>query len=63
MKVAGIVLAALGGLMLLSGIKLAVMDYDLHDFHDLSKFLGGLAASSLIVVSGTMLIRKSKHQD
>lgn len=54
----GYVLAAFGLLMLVSGVNLARTQYDLHSSHDLSKFLGGVAFSLLILASGIVLIRK-----
>jgi hypothetical protein len=45
--------------MLVSGVNLARTEYDLHSSHDLSKFLGGVAFSLLILASGIVLIRKS----
>lgn len=61
MKVAGIVLACLGGLMTLGGISNAVTQYDLSSPHDLSKFLGGLGVSLMMLVAGIVMIRNAKR--
>jgi hypothetical protein len=61
MKVTGIALAVLGGLMILSGLNLGVTKYDLHSSHDISKFTGGLAISVMILAGGILLIRKSNR--
>ncbi len=62
MKIAGIVLAVLGGLMILSGLNLARTQYDLGSSHDLSKFTSSLALSTLILLGGIVLIRKSRSK-
>ncbi len=59
MKVAGIVLAVLGGLMILSGLNLALTKYDLNSSHDQSKLFGSLGFSALLLVAGIVLIKKS----
>ena len=59
MKVAGIVLAVVGGLMVLSGLNLALTKYDLHSSHDLSTLFGGLAVSALILLGGVAMILKA----
>ena len=59
MKVAGIVLAVLGGLMILSGLHLALTKYDLNSSHDQSKLFGSLGVAALVLVGGLVLIKKS----
>lgn len=63
MKVAGIVLTVLGGLMVLSGLNLALTKYNLNSSHDLSKLFGSLGVSALILIGGVAMIIKSgpKH--
>ncbi len=60
MKVAGLVIAAFGGLMVLGSINLALTQYDLRSSHDLSKWLGGTGISLLIVVVGLVLFAKGR---
>ncbi len=60
MKTAGLVIALVGGLMVLSAIRLAVTEYDLSSSHDLSKLLGGMGVSLLIVVAGLFLYAKGR---
>ncbi len=62
MKIAGIVLAILGGLMILSGLNLALTQYDLSSSHDQSKFFGGLGVAALILLGGVALIKKSRSR-
>ena len=59
MKVAGIVLTVLGGMMVVSGVKVALTEYDLTSSHDLSKSLGAMGISALILLSGIALIIKA----
>ena len=59
MRVAGIVVAVLGGLMVVSGLSLALTKYDLNSSHDVSKLFGGLGFSALILLGGTAMIIKS----
>jgi len=59
MKIAGVVLVILGGLMILSSLKLAFTQYDLGSSHDQSKFFGGLGVCALILLGGVALIKKS----
>jgi hypothetical protein len=59
MKVVGIALTILGGLMVLSGLNLAFTKYDLNSSHDQSKFFGSFGLSALVVVAGIILIKKS----
>jgi hypothetical protein len=62
MKVTGIVLAVLSGLLVLSSLRLAATEYDFHSTHDISKFAGGLALAVFILVGGITLIKKAKGQ-
>ena len=59
MKVAGIILTIVGGLLILGGLNTAFTQYDLHSSHDVSKFLGGLAVAVLILIGGVNLINRS----
>ena len=58
MKVRGIVLTVAGALMVLGSVSLAIAAYDLKSSHDLSKLLGGLGVSAMILLSGVGLIIK-----
>jgi hypothetical protein len=60
MNTVGFILAVVGGLMVLSSIRLGLTTYDLHSSHDLSKFCGGLGVSVLILLGGIVLMKKSK---
>ncbi len=60
MKVAGVMLAVLGGLLILSGLRLAVTKYDPNSTHDMNKLVGGLCISALILAAGIAMIVKSK---
>jgi hypothetical protein len=63
MKVAGIVLLCIGGLLILGSINAAFTQYDLGNSHDMSKFLGGAGFALLIAAVGAvMLIRSLKHK-
>ena len=46
--------------MVLSGINLALTQYDLSSSHDLSKFLGAMGVSIVIIVVGLVLWTKGK---
>ena len=59
MKTAGIVATAIGGLLTLSSLQLAVTKYDLSSSHDLSQCLGGLGFSVLILAVGITMWLKS----
>ena len=59
MKVAGIVLTIVGGLLILGGLNTAFTQYDFHSSHDVSKFLGGLAVGALILIGGVSLIKRT----
>jgi hypothetical protein len=58
MKVAGVIVAVFGGLMVLSGLNLALTKYDLSSSHDLSEFLGAMGVSIVIIVVGLVLYTK-----
>ena len=60
MRVAGLIIAGIGGLLVLSGVNLAVTQYDLSSSHDMSKWLGGMGVSLLMVVVGLVLYAKGK---
>lgn len=60
MKVAGIILAGLGGLMFLASIHLALTKYNLSSTHDLSKFAGGAGSSLIILVIGVIMVGRSR---
>jgi hypothetical protein len=60
LKVRGIVAIVVGALMLLGSVSIAIATYDLKSSHDLSKLLGGLGVSALILLSGAALIMKSR---
>ena len=62
MKTAGIVVAVIGGLMTLSGINMAVTQYDLSSSHDVSKAVGGIGVSIGILVVGLLLYTKGKKK-
>ncbi|MEW4566187.1 hypothetical protein AB1K70_26970 [Bremerella sp. JC770] len=60
MKTFGIVLVVIGGLMVMSGLRLALTEYDLSDSNDLSKAVGSLAVSiGLIAAGGYLAFGKS----
>jgi hypothetical protein len=63
MKIAGIIMLCLGGLMILSGINLGLTKYDLSNSHDLSKFLGGLSVSSLIAIVGLAFLLAGRKKE
>jgi|GEM_PF-929212 len=58
-KTGGIILTAIGGLMLLAALSNGLHDYNLHSSHDVSKFLGGLGLSTLVLTIGLMMLAKS----
>ena len=60
MKIAGIVLTVLGGLMILGSLNVAFTKYDLNSSHDQSKSFGGFGISALVFVAGISLIMKSR---
>jgi hypothetical protein len=62
MKAAGIILTVLGALLVLSGLNLAVRQYDLSDSHDLGKALGGLGFAVVILAIGVKLLVKSRNK-
>jgi hypothetical protein len=57
------VLAVLGGLMVLSALRLAITTYDLNSSHDVSKFFGGIGISVLVLASGVLLMRKGTEKE
>jgi hypothetical protein len=59
----GIVLIAIGGLMLLSGINLALTKYNLSSSDDLSKCIGGGAVSLGILTTGIFLFTRGDRKD
>jgi hypothetical protein len=62
MKAAGIVLTLLGGLMVISAIRLALTTYDLNSSHDVSKLFGGFGIAVLLLAAGVLLIRKGSNK-
>ncbi len=62
MKSVGIVLVVIGGLMTLSGINLALTQYDMSSSHDVSKAAGGIGVSIGILVAGLVLYRRGKRR-
>jgi hypothetical protein len=62
MNVIGMVLTALGGLMVLSAIRLAITTYDLNSSDDVSKLFGGFGISVLVLAGGVMLMRKANKK-
>jgi len=59
MKMSGIILLCLGGLMTLSWINLVFTKYDLHSSHDVTKAIGSFGFLVFIAASGLSLIHKS----
>jgi len=55
MKTFGIVLVVVGGLMVMSCLRLALTEYDLSDSNDLSKAVGSLAISIGLIAAGGYL--------
>lgn len=62
MKILGSVLAVVGGLMVLSALRLALTEYDLNSSHDLSKLLGALGVSGLMLLGGIALLMKARSK-
>ncbi len=62
MKALGYVLAVIGGLMVVSGLRLAVTKYDFQKTDDISQCVGGLAVSVFILIGGIVLIQKARNQ-
>jgi intracellular septation protein A len=60
MKIAGIILTVLGGLLILGSLVNIVTVYNSSDGHDVSKFFGGAGLAVVILVVGLILIQKSK---
>lgn len=63
MRIGGILLAILGGLMVLSGLHLALTKYDLGSSHDMSKLAGSLSISLLMLVGGVAMAMKADPKD
>lgn len=68
MRIAGIVVSVLGGLLLLSAGQIAVTQYNLSSTHDMSKSMGGFAFAILVLALGLYLFqrggnRTNKRQD
>ena len=61
MKVAGIVLGVFGLLMLLGAAEVICTQYNLSDYHDVSKALGAVGFSLLILGIGVSLFLKSRQ--
>ncbi|WDI42307.1 hypothetical protein [Bremerella sp. P1] len=55
MKTFGIVLAALGGALALSGLKLIATEYNMSDSHDMSKAIGSLGVAVGMIAVGAYL--------
>jgi hypothetical protein len=62
MKIVAIIITVFGALMVLSGINLMFTKYNLNDPHDLSKSLGSLAVSGLILAGGATMWKKSNKK-
>lgn len=62
-KCIGIGLLALGGMMLLSGIQLAVTKYDFSDEDQLSGFIGAMGFSLLLAVAGLGMFLKAAKDE
>jgi hypothetical protein len=62
MKVAGMALSVLGGLMVLSALRLALTTYDLNSSHDVSKLFGGFGIAVLVLAGGVLLMRKGNKK-
>lgn len=62
MKTAGSVLTVLGGLLVLSSLRLAIAQYNLSSSHDLGKFLGGLGFAVFVLVAGVSLLKKGQRE-
>ena len=63
MKTAGIILAVIGGLMTLSGDKLALTKYDLTSTQGVSHVFGGIGVSVGLLAVGLVLYAKGKKKD
>ena len=58
MKTLGIVVIVFGVLMFLSGINLAVTEYDLSSSHDISVCVGGFAFATIVLAGGIALFKR-----
>lgn len=56
----GIALTVIGSALALSGLHLGVTKYNLSSPHDLSKFLGSLGVSVLILIAGVAVLLNRK---
>lgn len=63
MKTFGIVLLIVGGLMVMSGLKLMVTEYDMSDTNDISKSVGSLGVSVALIAAGAYLVYKKPDKD
>jgi hypothetical protein len=61
MKVAGYVLAVLGGLTILRGINTALTTNDLQSQHKQSVFAGEMGISALLLAAGLSLVKNSRR--
>jgi hypothetical protein len=59
-KITGIILTVVGGLLVLSGLNVALTQYNLSDSHDVSKAFGGLGVAVVILAIGVSLLVKSR---
>lgn len=62
MKTFGLVLAALGGGLVLSSFKLMVTEYDMNDTRDMSKAIGGLSFSFGMIAIGATIAYANWNQ-
>jgi hypothetical protein len=58
MRVVGIVVSILGGLLLLSSSKIALTQYNFSSPHAISKAMGGFAAAILVLALGLYLFQR-----
>lgn len=58
MKIVGIAVSILGGLLLLSATKIALTQYNLSSTHDISKSMGGFAFAILVLALGLYLFQR-----
>ncbi len=58
MKIAGIVVSVLGGLLLLSATNIALTQYNLSSTDDISKAMGGFAFAILVLALGLYLFQR-----
>jgi len=60
MKIAGIILIVIGGLLILGSLVNIATVYNVSSSHDVSKFFGGAGFAVAILVVGLVLLQKSK---